>query len=224
MSHSQDFPKFANKSFKKVICYNVNMGVCITCSHSKPESEFYQGDGIYFPWCRDCHNEYLRQFSEHILIPTVISPVIDICKRLRELNGERPPRYHRSLEHRIKRLKYEKQWREQNPQRYKVIRLHYDHSLKGRSSHLNRDSRRRANGGRQLKSTDIQFILTRDNNICHICHKKVRRDLSFDHLIPLSKGGDNSPNNIRVAHLKCNISRSNYKPAQLLMGLKEINV
>lgn len=44
---------------------------------------------------------------------------------------------------------------------------------------------------------------------CHICKKKVRdADLHFDHVIPLSKGGEHSELNVAVAHGRCNVRKN----------------
>jgi hypothetical protein len=50
-------------------------------------------------------------------------------------------------------------------------------------------------------------IYARDNHQCVICHSKER--LSIDHIIPISKGGDSSPENLRTLCLSCNSSRQN---------------
>jgi 5-methylcytosine-specific restriction endonuclease McrA len=62
--------------------------------------------------------------------------------------------------------------------------------------------------------TDLE-IFKRDDWRCHICHRKVRRDVSrthrdgatIDHLVPLSLGGTDEPNNVATAHYKCNIAK-----------------
>lgn len=55
---------------------------------------------------------------------------------------------------------------------------------------------------------DYAAIAARDNMRCHICKKRVKRaDLSFDHVVPIAKGGLHCATNICVAHLKCNISK-----------------
>lgn len=72
-------------------------------------------------------------------------------------------------------------------------------------------------------SSDIRIyrnkIGERDNWICNICGKPVDKNLkypdpmspSLDHIIPLSKGGKHSEDNIHIAHLRCNcaIKRDN---------------
>jgi 5-methylcytosine-specific restriction endonuclease McrA len=65
----------------------------------------------------------------------------------------------------------------------------------------------------------------RDGWRCHLCRKRVRRNLlwphpqsgSRDHLIPVSKGGSNDPANLAFAHLKCNVDRQTGGNVQLLL-------
>lgn len=74
------------------------------------------------------------------------------------------------------------------------------------------------------KDITLDKLAIRDNNICWICNKKVNkkdcewRDNSFvagqnypsiDHVIPLSKGGEHSWDNVRLAHMKCNTNKGN---------------
>ena len=53
---------------------------------------------------------------------------------------------------------------------------------------------------------DYAKILERDGMVCHICGGKIRnrRDLDFDHVVPLSKGGPHSEENVRPSHRRCN--------------------
>jgi 5-methylcytosine-specific restriction endonuclease McrA len=61
-------------------------------------------------------------------------------------------------------------------------------------------------------------IAERDRWRCHLCRKAVSRKLrgtsrplspSLDHVVPLSKGGAHDPANVRLAHLRCNLSKGN---------------
>jgi len=69
------------------------------------------------------------------------------------------------------------------------------------------------------------LIYERDNWICQICGKKVKRNgkahhplqPSIDHIIPISLGGSHSRLNVRCTHLNCNLTRGNRGPAQLLL-------
>jgi len=51
-------------------------------------------------------------------------------------------------------------------------------------------------------------IWERDKGICYLCGNAIPRDhLHFDHVIPLSKGGAHSMENIRPTHATCNIRK-----------------
>lgn len=64
---------------------------------------------------------------------------------------------------------------------------------------------------------DVDDIYKRDNYICGICGEEVDVNLYYpnplsptlDHIIPLSKGGSHTKENVTIAHLKCNVSKNN---------------
>ena len=73
----------------------------------------------------------------------------------------------------------------------------------------------RANGE---TSYTRQFIFDRDGYECHICGEMTdptaphvmgqpgwERYPHLDHVIPISKGGTNTPDNVKVAHAECNL-------------------
>lgn len=44
--------------------------------------------------------------------------------------------------------------------------------------------------------------------VCHICRRVVSQgELHFDHIVPLSRGGPHSADNIAVTHARCNLSK-----------------
>ena len=90
-----------------------------------------------------------------------------------------------------------------------------------------RDQRRLATNRRERKARENgqvpytrRSILERDDYNCYLCGEKV--DLSaphqvgqpgweryphLDHVIPLSKGGPDAPDNVRTSHASCNIAK-----------------
>lgn len=56
---------------------------------------------------------------------------------------------------------------------------------------------------------DYMAILEEHGMICHICTIEIESlsELHFDHVIPLSKGGAHSHENIKPAHAFCNLSK-----------------
>lgn len=73
--------------------------------------------------------------------------------------------------------------------------------------------------GERQESVSRAYIVARDNGTCHLCGKKCRPDeIHLDHLVPLSRGGDHSAANLRVACAACNLSkRAEARGEQLLL-------
>jgi 5-methylcytosine-specific restriction endonuclease McrA len=72
------------------------------------------------------------------------------------------------------------------------------------------DFRRKARGRR------ITALLSRDGDRCHLCGEPLDRHvrdersgdyITFDHVIPASKGGLTVLPNLRLAHQRCNLAR-----------------
>lgn len=55
-------------------------------------------------------------------------------------------------------------------------------------------------------------------NKCQMCGKKER--LSFDHIIPITRGGDNSIGNLQPLCVSCNSSKGNKLPSELYHSSK----
>jgi 5-methylcytosine-specific restriction endonuclease McrA len=63
-------------------------------------------------------------------------------------------------------------------------------------------------------------IYMRDGNRCQYCgHKFTSSELSLDHVIPLSRGGTSSWDNVVCACLACNVKKGNRTPAESSMRL-----
>lgn len=133
------------------------------------------------------------------------------CKReLRQINQE----YNK---------KKSKEWREANPERFKEKRDAWmqanpqsQNPTRQRWLKKNKFKLRQIRTAYKLRrkewevgEVDYDEILFRDGFICHICGEDVEsEDISFDHVIPLSKGGKHSMDNIHVAHLRCNVKKN----------------
>jgi 5-methylcytosine-specific restriction endonuclease McrA len=69
--------------------------------------------------------------------------------------------------------------------------------------------RRARERGARVGKVSLKRILLRDDWTCHLCGDKIEgfSDLHFDHIIPLSKGGEHSENNIALSHAVCNMRK-----------------
>lgn len=64
-------------------------------------------------------------------------------------------------------------------------------------------------GRRKLDYQTMIRIVRRDNYTCQICDKKLDdKEVEFDHIIPVSKGGSSEEHNIRLTCYDCNRDKS----------------
>ena len=104
--------------------------------------------------------------------------------------------------------------------------MHYKREARadGRMADAPWDERRRSNAERRraLKagaSIGARFtnaeVFDRDGWVCGLCAEPVSRNATYpdplsaslDHVIPLSRGGSHSLDNVQLAHLACNVSK-----------------
>lgn len=78
-------------------------------------------------------------------------------------------------------------------------------SLQERYTYL----RRAKLNGNFIENVDRRIVFKRDKGICHICSLSVDPDkFHLDHVVPVSKDGEHSYANIRLAHPHCNLVKS----------------
>jgi 5-methylcytosine-specific restriction endonuclease McrA len=87
-----------------------------------------------------------------------------------------------------------KAWRAANPR-------------KRREYEMRRHAIKRATA---IERVDYERIWRESDGVCGICkqHIRVYDEIHFDHVVPLSKGGTHTYNNIQVAHARCNMRKS----------------
>lgn len=59
-------------------------------------------------------------------------------------------------------------------------------------------------------------LVQKHGNICAICGEPFEkmRDITFDHITPLSRGGMDLPENYQLAHFKCNQAKADMTPEE----------
>jgi 5-methylcytosine-specific restriction endonuclease McrA len=83
-----------------------------------------------------------------------------------------------------------------------------------RRTYINVRRRREAAGAKRLR------IYMRDKFRCQYCgEKKTATDLTLDHIMPRSRGGENSPVNIVTACVTCNNRKGSRTPGEARMPL-----
>lgn len=139
-------------------------------------------------------------------------------KRYREKNAEK----RRETKERWRKANMDKyreytaRWTERNPEKAKEMHKKYADNNPEKIAAKRR--RRRA----LLADTKSEFytmgeIIERDKSICHLCNNIVdnnypprhKMSASIDHVIPISKGGTDTRDNIKLAHYGCNSRKGN---------------
>jgi 5-methylcytosine-specific restriction endonuclease McrA len=83
-----------------------------------------------------------------------------------------------------------------------------------RRDYINVRRRREASGAKRMR------IYMRDKFRCQYCgEKKPGNELTLDHILPRSRGGDNSPVNIVTACVPCNTRKGDRTPNEARMPL-----
>lgn len=85
-----------------------------------------------------------------------------------------------------------RQWRQRNPAKRAMYH-----------------AKRRAKFSIVAEPISRQRVYVRDEKCCYLCGKKIRWELfHLDHVIPLSRGGSHTYDNVRATHAACNLRKS----------------
>lgn len=143
--------------------------------------------------------EYQRMYRQYNF-----EKVSDSQKRWRRAHPEKQREYGRRYAeaHPERRAK---QYRESN-KRYKK-----NHPDRVRLQWRNVNARRRGAAGTH-STEDVLVQLKRQKGRCYYCGEKVGDTYHVEHVVPLSRGGSNDPDNIVIACLRCNLSKSDRMP------------
>lgn len=191
--------------------------------------------------CSRCREEKpLTAFGKRPSRPSGIKSQCKACeaaaaREYRVANPERQREIKRRsyLKHREQVLEYSRRWTAEHPDhvraRNKKYRLENPELVAlamRRWQVANPERVREIEASRRARKLDAwvedvdrQAVYERDGGKCHICGGVVSRDdFNLDHLIPLSRGGEHSYQNVALAHPRCNFSRGAGRiPAQLLL-------
>ena len=72
-----------------------------------------------------------------------------------------------------------------------------------------------ASSGTHFSYDDVGFLWNKQNGNCHYCHSSLKDyGWHIEHVIPLSRGGSNSSENIVLACVTCNLSKGSKTPSE----------
>lgn len=193
---------------------------CSKCGEIKPKTEFATTprtlDGLH-SWCKAC----CRVLARDLYDPQQA--------RERHAAQKADPAYLA-----MKKAAYNR-WRAQHPDRARTATLRWRAANKAHVASVTRSwinanrtrvrvmkrgtsGRRRALlRSRRIGRVSLVKILARDGMVCHLCTLAIVAldDLHFDHVVPLSRGGEHSMANIKPSHAGCNLRKNNKLMSEL---------
>jgi hypothetical protein len=178
---------------------------CTKCEQEKQASAFYKNRRSptgYRPDCKACVAQHQQGHYK------------DNCEDILARNREY------RLAHLTEEAVRSAKWRANHqPQILATRKVYYAKnraSILARNSvhvHRHRHARQRT---QTIDSFSLDDIATRDAWVCQICFRKVNKRLkyphplsgSLDHVIPLSRGGYHTRQNVVLTHLRCNLVKN----------------
>lgn len=172
-------------------------------------------------WCHDCVKKYQRQYGA--------AHRKEALERVKQWQAEHPEELRQATakyydkhreEQRQKNAKYRAENKEK--ERRRVSQWNAEHREEYRAHRRNRHARKRNALGKHT-ANDVLAQYKCQHGKCYYCGKKAERDdqpYHVDHVIPLSRGGSNGPENIVIACYKCNLSKNDKLPSEWIDGGK----
>jgi 5-methylcytosine-specific restriction endonuclease McrA len=187
----------------------VQSKTCFNCLRELPVSGFHKNPGGKFGVrsdCIDCFRERRRSGEVQV-----------------NADRKRAKSRERYAANRDREMARTTAWIRSHPDNAKAIRSRYWHSHKEqeqanvREWHAknprkrveyseNRRAMVRGAGG-TFTASDIDAIYDRQGGVCAYCPSQLNGVFHIDHATPLSRGGSNWPDNLRVACPPCNLKK-----------------
>lgn len=217
------------------------MKKCIDCPLVLPQEEFPKkgfrsGKQRFGSRCITCQRKWQNGY--------VVRNKVRLLKQNRQS-------YQRTMANTTKHEERKRRQREyyaQNPEKFLKYRAkHYHKSSKSlewriQNAHKNRSYQRLYRERNKVKLRDdqrtyriarhlghpvihipLQSLLDRDGHGCYICHEHLTPDVGvMDHLIPLSRGGDHVPENVKAACTRCNNHKGDKTLTEYMSWLSQI--
>lgn len=180
----------------------MNTKQCTKCNQTKELTEFSKRkpskDGLGYK-CKACKKQYHQDNAEHISAQR---------KQYYQANKEHKAEYMKqyNIDNAVHRAEYNKQYY-QTPQGKAVMK----------AGSQNRRTQKLQNGGTHT-GKQILALFNQQSGVCPYCkaklHKSGKNKYHIDHVMPLSKGGNNDISNIQLLCAKCNLTKSNKLPEE----------
>lgn len=188
------------------------MKVCTKCGKEKVLEEFYVDNHAASGRrsdCKFCNLERVKAYQEaHSEKRKAYAARHYAENREREL-VKRSVRYTANRE---SYLAYAAEYREKNKEllrlKDKIRSKEEDRRVQHRASRRKRKALLKWSAdGLHHTGQDVARLFEQQAGLCAYCHDKLGPDYHVDHIVPLSRGGGNGPDNICLACPACNLNK-----------------
>lgn len=204
--------------------------VCTKCHIEKPLEDFgkrvERKDGLQSR-CKACMPRTYRATGSRVFVPPPVDgkllctkcqiekPFSEFSRETRRKTGysarckeclyQEHREYYALLEDKEQILMKNRRWYEENRERHRELYNRWRQENPLRSAEM---CRRHAARKRDTAIGEVRYehILERDGYWCYICESDIlpHHSIDFDHVIPLSREGVHTEENIKVTHAVCN--------------------
>lgn len=199
------------------------MKICKQCGVEKQEDEFSFADkdkGYLKNKCKECIVDYSRQWQQQNR-----EKLIAYRESTKDKQKERSRKWY--LNNKEKNKKQSLEWNKNNPERRKEIRQKWDTNNRDKIRKWKKDNHDRLvsyNRNRRAKlktsgsftSQEVRVLYVKQKGRCFYCDCDLGDKYHRDHYIPVSKGGSNYIENIRLSCAACNLSKHNKIPEEFV--------
>lgn len=175
---------------------------CPKCDQSKPVSAFNKNpstkDGLQ-RYCAECYKQVKREYyARH---------KDRLLQGFAEKYKEDPQRF----------LARTSDYYNRNRERIAIRTAHWRAENKDvQAAQKSRRRAREAGASGEHTAKDVKEILQLQKYRCACCGCSVRKGFHLDHIVPLSKGGDNGRTNLQILCKSCNLSKHAKDPLDFM--------
>jgi 5-methylcytosine-specific restriction endonuclease McrA len=109
-------------------------------------------------------------------------------------------------------------WEKLNPEKAKAYRKAYVASVRHKRAAYEQNRRAKKAAGGELPVDIVQRLLELQKGKCACCTKPLKGLYHLDHIMPISRGGENTERNVQLLLPQCNLQKNAKDPIDFMQS------